>query len=332
MRVPQILTVLLLSQLLLLVLFAPSISSAKTKKTNKGSNNNTTNTNNPNLSQFPLTEVKQFIQTTNNRSIYVIALKPFRSCAVIFVHGLMGTSQHWFYQYQQWAPNCSTIMFDMYGHGQSTGYINTKNGDPAVIVKDLISVLEWSKASSYVLVGHNYGGIGIQQYADSAKGLADSKLKALVLVDSFARNPNPYREGGDQAVVQLLASHVYKQSAIQKAVLALIIPYFPHDLPPRSWQILAGSGLITDIAAADQIINTNNTFLKNHFQKPVLIVYGTLDGIANKNNWPEIKAAYKNSEYAKIDKACHSPFLQMPAVFNAALQSFLNKINWTISS
>jgi len=244
------------------------------------------------------------------------------------VHGLFGSSQHWFYQYQLWHPNCSTITFDLYGHGLSTGILTTTQYKPTVVSDDIATVLAWSKATSYVIVGHDHGGVAVQRYATTT-GLTDSKLKAIVLADSFDRNPNPFREGGDQAIVQLLASNVFKQRAITAAVQALINPYSPKDLPPRSWQIIAGAGVIANYIAVDQIITTNASFINNSFKKPVLIIYGTQDSIVNSETWTELHKSYKNSKLQKIPTGCFSSQLQVPSVFNAALAKFLMNVSWT---
>jgi len=271
-----------------------------------------------------LAETSEYVPTVDNRTLYVSALKPFQSCAIIFLHGLLGSSQHWINQYQLWDDKCSTIVYDMYGHGLSTGFLTTS--DPKVLVKDIEAVLKWSKAKKYVLVGHNYGGIGVQQYWITSK---DPKLTAMVLVDSFARNPNPYREGGDQPIIKLLDSNVYKQKDIIEAIKVLINPAKPSDIPQPGWEVFAGSGLITNIDAANQIILTNHTFLINGYKKPVLIIYGTLDSIANKDNWPEMQKAYVGSKLVPIQGSSHSPFIQFPDQFNIQLQKFLDKLSWT---
>jgi len=274
----------------------------------------------------PLAETSEFIKTIDNRTLYVSALKPFRKCAIVFSHGLFGSSQHWYFQYKLWDDKCSTIVYDGYGHGLSTGIL--KKTDRNVLVKDIQAVLKWSKAEKYVLVGHNYGGIGVQQYATQK---SDSKLIGLVLVDTFARNPNPFREGGDQPIINLLASKVFKQQDIIAAVRVLINPANPYSIPLPGWTIFCGSGLLTNIVAANQIILTNHTFLINNFQKPVFIMYGTLDSIGNKENWPELQNAYRKSSLSAIEGGSHSSFVQFPEEFNHKLQKFLATVNWTVS-
>lgn len=271
-----------------------------------------------------IAERSTFVKTSDNRTVYVSALKPFLSCAIVFVHGLLGSSQHWFNQYITWNEKCSTIVYDIYGHGLSTGIL--KNSDRGVLVKDIKAVLEWSQADKYVLVGHNYGGLAIQQYSYQTR---DPKIRAMVLVDTFARNPNPYREGGDEPIISLLASSDFTQDEIVAAARVLINPAKPSTIPQPGWEIIAGSVLITDFAAANQIILTNHTFLDNSFSKPVLIIYGTLDTIANKQNWPELNKAYSNSQLVALKGASHSCFLEFPEQFNIKLQNFLDSISWT---
>jgi len=271
-------------------------------------------------------ETAESIKTVDNRTLYVSALKPFSKCAIVFVHGLFGSSQHWYFQYKLWSNKCSTIVFDIYGHGLSKGIL--KKPDRNVLVKDLQAVLEWSKAEKYVLVGHNYGGVGIQQYATQR---SDPKLVAMVLVDSFSRNPPPFREGGDQPIIYLLASKVFKQQDIIQAVRALINPANPQDIPLPGWPIFAGTGLTTNIVAANQIILTNHTFEINNFQKPVFVIYGSLDSIGSKNTFIELADIYRRSSIEAIEGGCHSSFVQYPEEFNFRLDRFLKTVNWTVS-
>jgi len=268
-----------------------------------------------------IAELITYIPAPNNRTIHIAALKPFQDCAIIFIHGLFGSTTHWYYQYNLWSKKCSTVTFDIYGHGLSSGIL-VKN-DPTVIVQDIKTVLAWTKAKKYVLVGHNYGGMGVQQYAITTK---DPKMSAIVLVDSFARNPNPYREGGDQKIVELLAAQVFKQAAILEALEVLVSPAQPKDLPVKSWQNVAGAGLIANYRAVNQIILTNHSFLVNTVTTPVFIVYGTDDNIANKENWPEVKKAYQNSKLVPIQGGSHSPFLQLPVIFNGKLTDILSQV------
>jgi pimeloyl-ACP methyl ester carboxylesterase len=272
-----------------------------------------------------LAETSQFIKTAQNRTLYVTALKPFKDCAIVFLHGLLASSQYWINQYQIWDDKCSTILYDMYGHGVSTGYLETP--DDQVLVKDLQAVLLWSKAKKYVLVGHNFGGIAIQQYIKAKK---DPKIAAMVLVDSFVGNPNPNREGGDGPILTLLASNVKRQQSIITAVQVFIKPAKPADIPQPGWEIIAGSGLITNYDAAAQIILTNSSFTSSNFTKPVLITFGTLDGISTAGSWADLHKSYKNSKLAPIEDASHTPFIQFPDQFNVILQDFLDKTDWTV--
>jgi len=273
-------------------------------------------------SVISIAEQTDFVITSDKRSLFVSSLTPGKSCAIIFVHGLFGSSQVWFQQYLNWHPNCSTVVYDIYGHGLST-VIKPKRDD-TVQIKDLLAIMKWTKASKIILVGHNYGGVAIQQYVQ--KYPSDKRIVALSLVDTFARNPNPYRQGGDQPIITLLASTVFLQEAFIACQLALINPTEPHELSIGAWEILAGSGLITNLQAANQIILTNVSFVGSKFTKPVQIVYGALDSIISPQNWNEMKNIYKNSQLNKILVGTHSPHIQSPTEFNDVFQKFLDKV------
>jgi len=273
-------------------------------------------------SLLKLAERAEFIPTSNNRTIFVSSLTPGKSCAIIFAHGLLESSQVWFNQYITWLPECSTVTFDLYGHGLSTGILPKR--DDTVQITDLKNIIQWTQATKIIMVGHNYGGIGIQQYVQ--KYPSDKRIVALSLVDTFARNPNPYRQGGDQPIIDLLAANTYKQKALVAASLALLNPATPPQLPEGAWEIFAGSGLITNMKAANQIILTNVSFIGSTFSKPVQILYGGDDSIISPENWTEMKSIYKNSTLSDIPTAGHTPYIQLPSQFNEALLRFLVKV------
>jgi pimeloyl-ACP methyl ester carboxylesterase len=269
----------------------------------------------------------EYVPTANNRSLWVSSLTPGKSCAIIFAHGLFESSQVWFNQYINWLPDCSTVIFDLYGHGLSTGILPKR--DDSLQIKDLQTVINWTKATKIILVGHNYGGVGIQQYVQRYPD--DKKIMGMALVDTFAVNPNPFRTGGDQAVINLLAATVFKQQDIIDCQLALINPATPNDLPAGAWEIFAGSGLLANNKAANQIILTNVSFVNSKFTKPVEIIYGTNDAIISTGNWEEMKKIYKNSKLSPLQGGGHSPHVQMPLQFNAALASYLKRVAKTLS-
>jgi len=274
-----------------------------------------------NLSSAQLAEQTISLPTTGNRTLWTNALFPGRKCAIIFVHGLFGSSLYWNQQYIEWSSKCSTIVFDLYGHGQSTGILSKKN--PNVYMDDISTVVKFSGAKKIILVGWSHGGLGVQQYTEENP----SKVIALCLVDSLIRSPNPYRLGKDQIIVHALALIKFTQGSLISVAKALISPTDPHSLPMGNWEYATGSALTTNYRAVNQLVLTNISYINAEFSKPVLIVFGTEDAILDAENWVALKNAYNNSETVAINGASHASFFDHPAQFNTAFANFVNKLS-----
>jgi len=273
------------------------------------------------LSSAQLSDLTISLPTTGNRTLWTSAMFPGRKCAIIFVHGLFGSSMYWAHQYQEWSTKCTTIVFDLYGHGQSTGILAKKNNN--VFVDDIATVVKFSKASKIILVGWSHGGLGVQQYTDSNP----SKVIALVLVDALIRSPNPYRLGKDQVIVHTLALIKFTQGSLISVAKALLSPTDPHSLPFGFWEYATGSALTTNYRAVNQLVLTNISFVNNNFKKPVLIVYGTEDAIIDTENWVALQSAYNNSKTVAINGASHASFFDHPEQFNVAFASFIDSLS-----
>lgn len=274
-----------------------------------------------NLSSAQLSDQTIALPTTGNRTLWTTALFPGRKCAIIFVHGLFGSSMYWNQQYLEWSSKCSTILFDLYGHGMSTGILSEKN--PDVFVDDISAVVKFSRAKKIVLVGWSHGGLGVQQYTEQNP----SKVIGLCLVDSLIRSPNPYRLGKDQVIVHTLALIKFTQGSLISVAKALLDPIDPHALPMGNWEYATGSALMTNYRAVNQLVLTNISYINADFTKPVLIVYGTEDGILDSENWVALQNAYSNSEVVAIKGASHASFFDHPVEFNTAFASFIKKLS-----
>jgi len=254
------------------------------------------------MSSAQLSSQEISLPTSGNRTLWTNSLFPGRKCAIIFVHGLFGSSLYWNQQYVEWSTKCSTIVFDLYGHGQSTGILEKKNNE--IFVDDISAVVKYSGASKLVLVGWSHGGLGVQQYTEANP----SKVIALVLVDSLIRSPNPYRLGGDQVIVHTLSLIKFTQGSLISVAKTLLSPTDPHSLPIGNWEYATGSALQTNYRAVNQLILTNISYVNANFTKPVLIVYGTEDSILDTENWVALQNAYTKSKTVAIEGASHASF------------------------
>jgi len=258
------------------------------------------------------------VSTTGNRTIWTTSLYPGRSCAIIFVHGLLASSRYFINQYIEWNSNCSTVLFDLYGHGLSTGILAKTNVN--VYVDDVTAVIKYTGAKTVVLAGWNYGAIAIQQYVRSTK---DPKVIAMALISGFISAPNPYREGGDEVFVHALGLPAFTQGSLIAVAKSFFHPVPSTSLFMGGWQIAAGAALITNYKAVNQLALTNHSFVQNTFTKPVLVIYGTNDYIVNPTGYSSLASAYVNSTTVALSGASHACFFDSPDAFNTKFAGWL---------
>jgi len=262
------------------------------------------------------------VSSTGNRTLWTTNLYPGRSCAIIFVHGIFASSRYFINQFQEWNSKCSTILFDMYGHGLSTGILAKTNAN--VFVDDVGAVIKYSKAKTVVLAGWNYGAVAIQQYV---RATSDTKVIAMALISGFISAPNPYRDNGDQILIHALGLPAFTQGSLISVAKSLFYPFPTTQLFMGGWQIAAGAALITNYKAVNQLVLTNHSFVQNTFKKPVLVIYGTQDYIINPTGYAQLAKAYSNSTTVSINGSSHACFFTTPTEFNTDFQKWLNKLS-----
>jgi len=263
------------------------------------------------------------VSTTQNRTLWTTALYPGRSCAIIFIHGLFASSRYFVNQFIEWNSKCSTILFDLYGHGLSTGIVAKTNTN--VFVDDLTAIIKYSQAKKVILAGWNYGAVAAQQYVRTTQ---DTKVVGMALISGFISAPNPYREGGDNIIIHALGLPSFTQGSLLSVAKGFFHPVSTNALFMGGWQIAAGSALETNYKAVNQLILTNHSFVQNSFLKPVLVIYGTNDYIVNPQGYSALAAAYNKSTLVAISGASHACFFDSPTQFNNQFAIWLKTLSF----
>jgi len=261
------------------------------------------------------------VSTTDNRTLWTTSLYPGRPCSIIFVHGIFSSSRYFINQFMEWNSKCSTILFDMYGHGLSTGIL--AKTDPNIFVDDVGAVIKYSKSKTIVLAGWNYGAVAVQQYV---RATSDTKVIAMALISGFISAPNPNREGGDSALIHALGLPSFTQGSLISVAKSYLNPFATTQLFMGGWQIAAGAALITNYKAVNQIILTNHSFVQNNFKKPVLVIFGTDDYIVDPRGYQQLANAYSSSQLVQMNGSSHACFFDNPNLFNLDFQSWLKKL------
>ena len=98
--------------------------------------------------------------------------------AVVLLHSLAGTGQHWSEQLQHLRQSRRAIAFDFRGHGRSDA---PKNGDYTIagMAADIAATVDSLGLARFVLVGHSMGGGAALVYA----GIHPERVLGLMLID-----------------------------------------------------------------------------------------------------------------------------------------------------
>ncbi len=238
--------------------------------------------------------------------------------AVIFLHGLGGSSSNWAPNVAPLAAKYRVIVPDQIGFGRSDKpLINYRVGTLVDFLNGLYKELGIEKAS---LVGNSLGG-----FTAAAFALAyPEKVDRLVLVDAagFAlpKDTDPHilsalnastREG----IRQIMSTIFYnKQMYTNDAAVEMMF----------AQKIASGDGytvqrFIESIARGEDVLDGKLASLRHQ----TLIIWGREDALTPLALGERFKKEIPNSELFIIEKCGHVPQLEKAAEFNAALMKFL---------
>jgi 3-oxoadipate enol-lactonase len=240
--------------------------------------------------------------------------------AVVFVHGLGGTSNVFAAQVRSLAADYSTVCFDLRGHGMSP-----LAGDVSIAswASDIEALLDQLSLSSATIVAHSLGTLVAQRLASTRPDLVDG----LVLLgpirdladaarDAQRARAAVVRADGMGAVAQTIAFAATSNTtqAEQPSVTAFVKELLQRQSPEgyaRACEAL-GSSTPPDMTA---------------FSKPVLLVTGSDDAVSPAARINELSTAFNNVRVHIIDGIGHWTSIEAANDVNEQLASFLSAIN-----
>lgn len=100
----------------------------------------------------------------------------------IFLHGYCLDHSIWHHQMTGLDSDMRHVFYDARHHGRSRGGHDATS--VGLLASDLQAVIDRSGLQEVVLVGHSMGGMTVLQYCCSSEGLAGSKVRGIVLVNT----------------------------------------------------------------------------------------------------------------------------------------------------
>ena len=132
----------------------------------------------PGSQQYELKEVEMPIANINGVNLNYETSG--QGEAVVFLHGMTGSTQDWVNQTGVLSPDYRVVALDMRGHGQSAAPPGEEEYSIPIFTEDVFGLLKLLNIKRCCLVGHSVGGFIALQFALKHQDM----LAALVLVDT----------------------------------------------------------------------------------------------------------------------------------------------------
>ena len=267
-----------------------------------------------------------FFEVAAGRSLYYEHSAPSApdGRTFVFVNALTGNTETW--QHAAIGPALrvaghGTLCYNFRGQAES-GFAGPEDAQPAVIVADLVALLDHLGPARPVMVGLSIGGL----FAAQAH-LAGAAADALVFINTL-RKPGLRLDwinramvaaatlGGSQLVMEMNLPHLVNPEMLAGArETASFAGYSPADPADGLFQLLA------------QSLATDWDFPYERLALPVLSLTGVYDRVFRVDaDKAELAARIADHREVIFDNAGHLIPVERPAAFTAALLDFAGQL------
>jgi pimeloyl-ACP methyl ester carboxylesterase len=251
----------------------------------------------------------------------------------VLVHGLTGFRDDFREQLPALAGLGRTIVYDHRGHGESA---NT--GDPATysfaqLVADLEALLDRLDVASCDLLGHSMGGMIALRFALERQ----QRVASLVLMDTAARAPDDMprasfaaagaiaRADGMATLAALLRARAADEPDRPAAERRLEAAWGEVFWERRWRRLTAMDPEAFAVLTLELVDQTPLTARLGELRCPTTVVVGEEDtGFLRPSE--ELAAAIGGAELVRIPDAAHSPQIENPAAWLAAIEGHLRRV------
>jgi pimeloyl-ACP methyl ester carboxylesterase len=244
---------------------------------------------------------------------------PWRSAtsALLFIHGLNSSHQHWFHQVRFFAGHYPVVTIDLRGHGESSKPSQGYSVDH--YTADVVQLLDKLGIKRVNVVGGSLGGCIAQQLA----AMIPAKVASIALVGSTAESPKELDMSVFLPMIKELGIEGFFREFLQKDSFS---PDVDPGLVEFTLRVALSSpadiimqrtreGLIYDGLEAARTITC-----------PALIVVGENDNTTPRHYSEKMRELIKDSSLAIIPNCGHLPHLEVPDLFNNLLLRFLEGV------
>jgi pimeloyl-ACP methyl ester carboxylesterase len=249
--------------------------------------------------------------------------------AVLFLHGMTGSTQDWANQAAALSPKYKVVALDMRGHGKSEAPSTEAEYLIPLLAEDVLGLLNLLGIKKCCLAGHSIGGFIALHFILSHP----DRLAGLVLVDTssgqFGRDPNfaqlrqkldeLARSQGLEAAFEYDASNnpmrierfkkhpELREVSRQKVLMTSVNGYIYGPRAIAKWQPVTPR--LSEIRVPTAIFWGDED---TAFTEPVKILEKEIAG----------------SVLVTVQGVGHNPHEEAPDIFNQALLKFLERVKW----
>ncbi|WP_405734292.1 alpha/beta hydrolase [Streptomyces sp. NBC_00028] len=240
---------------------------------------------------------------------------------LVLIHGHPFDHTMWAPQIEAFSGGRRVIAPDLRGYGTSP-VLPGVSGFPE-FARDIAALLDELRVPAAVLAGLSMGG---QIVMDFHRQFPD-RVRGLVLADTFAAPETPDGVEARNAMADRLLREGlggYADEVLEK----MVAPYASAEVKAHVHRMMTATSPEGAAAALRaRALRPDYRDLLTRVQVPTLVVVGTDDEYTPVSDAEAMHAALPDSELLVISGAAHMPNLERPEEFNAALATFLTRID-----
>jgi len=249
--------------------------------------------------------------------------------AMVFLHGMTGSTQDWRNQVTLLSPKYRVVALDQRGHGKSAAPSKEEEYSMQIFVDDVFGLLKLLDIKKCCLAGHSIGGFIALQFALGHPEM----LAGLVLVGTssgqFARDPNfaKLREKLDELARSQGMEAAFEYDAANNPQRIERFQKHPElrEVTRRKMLMTSPNGFIYGSKAIGKWEPVTPRL--SEIKVPALICWGDEDTPFTEAV-QVLKKGIADSELVTFKGVGHNPHEEAPDVFNEALLKFLDRVKW----
>lgn len=262
--------------------------------------------------------------TINGISMHYELHGPAGAEPLVLVHGYTGDITDWRHQLSEFSRTHRVLIMDHRGHGASEAPADRTSYTMTQMADDVEALIAHAGFDRYHLLGHSMGGAVAQEIALRSPG----RLISLTLHDTGHR----FDFGGNEVIAKFIEQR--NRLAEEKGMAAVVAlpklikppPHMPAYREAETDARLARMSVDAYIGAWQGLQAWQGTEHRaKDIAAPTMVIYGDLDAPPLIESARFFAAAIPGAVLEVVPETAHSPQIERPEIFNAALRRHLDR-------